>query len=227
MFLVFGVIVSLALKTHSVSTDADQRDRLARGTIDLRTQYAKLSDEVTKLREENQRYQNAMAKQSGQARVFNDSLQDAKLFAGLTDVVGPGVNVTLRDNKATDSSAPIVDQIIHDTDVLRVVNELWNAGAEAISVNANRITVGSSIRCVGSVILINNVQSAPPVVIRAIGDSKTLMGAMNLPGGIFDEIRRSGGPGMVQIEAVKKMLILAFSGSTSRRFAVAPKDKSK
>lgn len=199
-----------------------QANRVGAGTIDMQERYDQLSQEVAKLRAENTRLQKALGDNSSSTKVLNDSLQDAKALAALTELEGPGVLITLRD-----SSKPVqgfgADAAIHDYDVLRVVNELWNAGAEAIAVNGHRVSAGTSFRCVGSTILVNDVRIASPVQIRAIGDSQTITGAMNLPGGVLDELRQAD-PAMVAIEAVKKMRLSAYTGSTQRKFGTVPKD---
>ena len=62
--------------------------------------------------------------------------------------------------------------IIHDEDLLRVLNELCAAGAEAISINDQRIVATTEVRCAGPTVSVNNVRSAPPYVIKAIGNPK-------------------------------------------------------
>jgi uncharacterized protein YlxW (UPF0749 family) len=229
MMAVLGFLIALAWVTNEnrsariASFDPDQQSRIRVGALDLQEEYQMLAGEVKQLREENTRYQTAMAQQGGQSKLLNESLQEMKKLAGLTEVEGPGVTVILRD--ATQQAAQVIDNLnIHDVDVLRVVNELWNAGAEAIAVNGNRVVAGTSFRCVGAVILVNNIQIAPPVVVEAIGDPQTLSGALNLRGGVIEEIRQTGGEQMVTIRSVTKMRLPAYSGATTRRFAKDPKE---
>jgi len=194
----------------------EQLGRVSSGPIDLQNQSQQLTQEVSKLRAEKTQLENSIAHQNSSTSTLNQNLQEAQLFAGLTPVKGPGVVVTLSDSKKA-PTAFINDSIIHDGDVLRVVNELWNAGAEAIDVNGNRVVGRTSIRCVGSTIMINYREIASPVEVRAIGDSKTLIGAMNLPGGVLAALR-SNDPDMVQIDPVQDMVIEAYTGSTSHHF---------
>lgn len=203
----------------------DQRQRFASGTLDLTKENENLRLDLLKIREENTKLQNAVAQNSNASESLNKSLQELKLYAGLTEVVGPGVAVTLKDvhPKGPDEVASL-GQIIHDTDVLRVVNELKSAGAEAISVNGRRVGTLSHYRCVGPTILVDDTKIASPVVIRAIGDSDTLFGAMNLPGGILDDIRQTD-PKMVEIQPIQKMRIPPFSGPTTFKIAEVPEDK--
>jgi len=198
-----------------------QQDRVGSGTIDFQEKYDQLSDEVSKLRAEKTKLERALGDQGSSSKALNEALQEMKMQAALSDVEGPGVTVTLKDSAKGGGFE--VDQAIHDFDLLRVVNELWNAGAEAIAVNGHRMAIGVSIRCVGSVIMVDNIRIAPPVVIRAIGDPQTLNGALNLPGGVLSEIRSSD-PTMATIELVRKMRLQAYNGSTAHKYALVAKD---
>ncbi|MHB8637342.1 MAG: DUF881 domain-containing protein [Fimbriimonadaceae bacterium] len=194
--------------------------RVGSGSLDLQEEAKKMETEVQHLQDENTKMEVSLSTQTGSTKVLNEQLQEAKVFAGLTEVEGPGLVVTLRDSTKPPQSF-VQEQIIHDGDVLRVVNELWNAGAEAIAVNGHRVVTTTSIRCVGSTILVNNTPIASPVAIRALGDPATLEGALNLPAGVLSEIR-SIDPAMVQLTPVKAMRLAAFSGSTEHRLLKVP-----
>jgi uncharacterized protein YlxW (UPF0749 family) len=110
-------------------------------------------------------------------------------LSGLSAVRGPGILVTMADsarprNRQEDPNV----FLIHDDDLLKVVNELRAAGAEAISINGQRLTALSEIRCVGPTISINAVRVAPPIVISAIGDAPTMESALKMRGGVVDQL---------------------------------------
>jgi uncharacterized protein YlxW (UPF0749 family) len=236
--LVLGfMIVLVSVSGSSVRfrlMGAEQRNRIQSALPDINTdqkaQTAMLS-EINKLRKEKTGMENALAEKSNSSKVLNDTLQEVKLFSGLTEVQGPGLLVTLTDSysaaKEGDRPSGQVsdippDDVIHDQDVLRVVNELYAAGAEAVSINNLRMVSASSVRCVGNTVLIDGVRVAPPIKIRAIGDSDTLAGALGMPGGIIDELKQVN-PRMVSIEPVKNMTLPAYTGVTTRRYAIVPK----
>ncbi len=230
MCLVLGVMIASAITSNSrratgmVSSDPDQANRIA-----IVSQGAeKLKAEVAKLQKENQTLQTAVSEQSGQAKVINRSLQEVKQFAALTEVIGPGIAVTLRDveESAGKIDQPLDQMVIHDIDVLKMVNELWNAGAEAISVNGNRVSVASNYRCVGTTILVDGVKIASPITIQAIGDKKTLNGALRMAGGLYYELRQTS-PQMIDIVDVDSMKLAAFSGSTTHKFAKPVQEDKK
>jgi uncharacterized protein YlxW (UPF0749 family) len=113
-----------------------------------------------------------------ESEVFGDQLTDAMLqtqgSVGLGRVSGPGVVVELRDaERGVDGELDTVERVL-DKDLAMVVNGLWSAGAEAISINDERITPLSAIRRVEDVILVNRRPVAPPYEVRAIGDPRTL-----------------------------------------------------
>lgn len=227
MGVILGVLFRLAWITEDTrkGLDPDQERRLSRGSIDTALEYQKVSQEVAQLREENTKLQNAMANTTNQTKVLNDSLQQVKDFAGLTAIEGPGIIVTLRDFAAAAMDG--ISQgnaIIHDVDVLKVVNELWASGAEAISVNGHRVSSRTSFRCVGPVIHVDNIPISSPVVIRAIGDSSTLRGGLTLPLSVLAEIRQTGDPSMVSIETVERQVVPAYAGSTIWRFGKTAKE---
>ena len=98
----------------------------------------------------------------------SDALSQARLLAGLTPVQGPGVVVTLNDSKKKmpaqlpPGMAP--PNLIYNSDINQVVNELKAAGAEAIAINGQRLVATSYIRPAGPTILINSTPTVPPYV---------------------------------------------------------------
>lgn len=236
MCLVLGFMVSLAWVTNenrrsrSSYLRADQRTRVSEALVDLEA-FEQTTNEVKKLQEEKTRLENALAKNGTDSKVLNESLQEMKSFAALTPVEGPGVIVTLVDSRRSDTNfggqlQTNPDQVIHDQDVLNIVNELFASGAEAITVNDLRVAPGSSFRCVGTTILVNDIKIASPVRIRAIGDPETLYGAMNMPGGRMAEVRMFD-PSMASLEKVRMQTLPAFTGGTLRRWAKVPKEAAK
>lgn len=159
---------------------------------------------------------------SGQAKQQETELEDrAYLLAGLTPVQGPGVIATLTDSKKRLPTMPAGIQppnLIHDTDINQVINELKAAGAEAISVNGQRLVTTSAIRTAGPTMLVNNTPQTPPYVIKAIGAPKTLVGALNLRGGGADQLKRFD-PAMFSIQQAQTLTLPAYSGSGEPRYA--------
>jgi uncharacterized protein YlxW (UPF0749 family) len=181
---------------------------------------ASSESEIKKLREYTTELENKLSQGSKATSTINKELQDMKLSAGLTDVTGPGVQIVLDDapRQSAMPGDPIrLGNLIHDADIANVVNELKACGAEAIAVNGQRIVGATAIRCVGPVVHVNFVPSAPPYVIQAIGDPDTLVSGMNLQDSVLDELRRVS-PSMVRVEKKTKLLLPGFAGGTLMRY---------
>ena len=119
-------------------------------------------------------------------------LRTLNSLIGTTDVKGKGIIITLADNSNVTSQTVgiydnISDYLIHDSDITRLVNELKNAGVEAISINDERIISTTSITCDGNVVLINGNKLSSPFIIKAIGSQETILGAIQRPGGLLDK----------------------------------------
>jgi uncharacterized protein YlxW (UPF0749 family) len=108
---------------------------------------------------------------------LKNELEYLRIISGLTDVKGDGVVITLNDAKDPDPES-IMDYIIHDIDIVNVVNELRLAGAQAISINNERLMATSEQICAGPTIKINNNRYAVPFEIKAIGDPEKLYTAV-------------------------------------------------
>lgn len=105
-----------------------------------------------------------------------------KMISGFVDLEGPGVVVMLSDSdrELYEWEDPN-NVIVHDLDVLIIVNDLKTAGAEAISINGQRIMSTSEIQCAGATITINNHTYGQPFIIKAIGDPDMLGAAVKSP----------------------------------------------
>ncbi|MFJ6573565.1 DUF881 domain-containing protein [Streptomyces sp. NPDC091292] len=104
------------------------------------------------------------------------------ILSGATAVQGPGIKLTVDDAKSADQggggpreSADFSDTgRLRDRDMQRVVNGLWQSGAEAISINGQRLTALSAIRAAGDAILVDNRPLVPPYTVLAVGDGQRL-----------------------------------------------------
>ncbi|GIV19551.1 MAG: hypothetical protein KatS3mg023_1302 [Armatimonadota bacterium] len=225
MALVLGALLAVSLKTQqsirSTSLPSNRFSGLAAAYRDQQEQLKMANEEISKLRERTTQYENEMASASEKTRLLNNALQEAKFLAGLTPVEGPGIEVVLQDSKKrppANSPIDIENYIIHDSDLQRVVNELHAAGAEAVSINGQRIIANTAIRCVGPTIQVNGIALSSPYVIQAIGDPETLMGALNLPQGVLADIQAID-PNMVKVTKKNNIQIPAYTGSLVFRYA--------
>ncbi|SEC95582.1 Uncharacterized conserved protein YlxW, UPF0749 family [Streptomyces sp. 3213] len=148
--------------------------------IDKETKSAdKLEGNVDTLRDDVSARQRAALKTSG----GSGQADLVSMLSGATAVHGPGVKLVVDDAKEASSgggddpreTADFSDTgRVRDRDMQRVVNGLWAAGAEAVSVNGQRLTALSAIRAAGDAILVDNRPLVPPYTVLAVGDGKRL-----------------------------------------------------
>ena len=138
---------------------------------------------------------------------------------GLAEVSGQGVIVTLGDSKKdVSSSLDPSSLLVHDTDVLSVINELKNAGAEAISINDQRIIPTTGIICGGNIIEINGEKVGTPFEIKAIGLPEQLA-ALDRPGGYLDLLKSYSIE--VKLEKSNNITIPKYTGTINYKYAKA------
>ena len=152
--------------------------------------------------------------------------QDIALLSGSTALEGPGIIVTIDDSTQKNNAGNDANlYLVHDEDLLKVINELRAAGAEAISINGQRLTANSEIRCAGPTVSVNNVRSAPPFEIRAIGNTKDLEAAINMRGGVADTLKVWGIS--LRLEISDKVWIPAYKNAISYKYAVKSDKKEE
>jgi len=151
--------------------------------------------------------------------MLKEELDRVRRLAGLTEVSGPGVEVTLKDspNALQPGQSPNAF-ILHDEDVLSVLNELKAAGATDISINGQRIIFSTEVRCIGPTILLNkNQRLSPPFVIYALGNPETLEGSLKMKEGVVDSLQPYGI--QVNVKQVDELIIPAYSGPQIFKYA--------
>ena len=219
-FMVMTAIVT-AQRRSSVGVVDDTKGTKSTPVFDQQEKISELKDAVAKLQKDKTKLQTALASTNDSGKVLNDQLQDLKMFAGLTEIEGPGVIVTLRDAPKA-NSLPNLVRTIHDEDVLSVLNELWIAGAEAVSVNAVRVSSRTGIRCIGPTILVDKEPFATPVLIQAIGKTAALQSALMAPLGPIDALQKVD-PVMATVEPARYLRLPAYNGSTEFKLGKLPK----
>ena len=197
--LVFAIFVQI--KTISnVSTTVPQsitEDNLRDEVLATKEHYDRLYEELLKEEKNLETIRKEVSEDDDNAKVVETELKNLNNVLGLTELTGQGVIVTLDDNKTvTLETLGVLEDassyLVHYIDVLKIVNELWNVGAEAISVNGQRIVQTSAITCIGNVISINGEKVGAPFVINAIGNPEMLYGAFDRIGNYLKILERDG-----------------------------------
>lgn len=172
--------------------------------------YNKLSLQAQQAQEELEALRKDAASNSEEAKALEEELTELNRLIGYTDITGKGVIITLEDSEAN-SSNYTSDSIIHDMDLVEVVNELFNAGASAISINDQRIVSLTAITCNGNIVKINNEKITVPFVIKAIGSPEGLRGTMVRPSGYLDLMESAGIK--VKVEKSENIIVPKYTGT--------------
>lgn len=146
-------------------------------------------------------------------------LKNNNIALGLTNVSGAGVIITLKDNQGiTNESIGITDDIrsylVHDANLREMVRKLKISGAEAVSINNERVVSGTSIVCSGNVIRINDRKVGSPFEIKAIGSPELLYGNLG------ETITRLNNSGIiVEIQKSDNVEISKYDGTINFNYA--------
>lgn len=140
---------------------------------------------------------------------LNAELVEVGAYAGITAVRGAGLAVTLTDSTLKESpTGDLNDLVIHEQDLQAVINALWAGGAEAMSVNGQRVLATTAIRCVGNTLLLHGAVYSPPYQIRVIGDPEVMTASLDRDVAV-EQFRRAA-----------KEFSLGFSHSVEERLIV-------
>lgn len=218
LFFVQEVKVQSAITTAS----ADPKTEVLISLItNLEAETAALEERLANIRLETEAIMSQSTTGESQLTELQNQLNQQQIRAGITALEGPGITISLDDNNSGLLNAPNDDPnryVLHYENLLYIVNDLRNAGAEGISINGQRIVVSSEIRCVGNVILVNTTRLAPPFELLAIGNPKALDNAMR-NSTTYQQLAQSGFPVSYKVtsEHSNKISLPAYAGSFSTK----------
>lgn len=216
--LVLGIMISAQYKSNLISPTIFLPDRWAELTIqaeNLRNQHDALINEKNSL-------SNQLANRDieAQGRILKEMLDKANIAAGLTNATGPGIIVTL-DNRSDTTGKSGYNFTLQYWNILTITNELKSAGAEAISINNERIVATSEVCNKETNILVNHKPIAAPYKIKAIGNAETLESSLRLKGGEIEALLLSGVK--VKIQKANNVEIPAYRIKLEYHYAVSEK----
>jgi uncharacterized protein YlxW (UPF0749 family) len=217
----FLVAAQLAAEGPRVRYTTQERSPLVETASELEAQQDQLKLDILELRARIQATEGAGTGSAAVVRELNDELEAARIAAGLIPLTGTGIVLQLEDS--LDPVAPDandVDYLVGARDLRVVIEELWAAGAEAISVNGERIVPTSAIIDVGPSILVNSAYLVPPYQVTALGPPD-LYSRLSAQPGFVDFIRaRAQGYGIrVQFAEPEQVDVPAFVGTVTLRYA--------
>jgi uncharacterized protein YlxW (UPF0749 family) len=188
--LLFGLGFGLAVQvrtTQQDSLDAARTSDLVRILDDLSAQRDRLAAEQTRLRATLADLQSSADRAQAARDATRERIESLRILSGEVPVAGPGVTLTVSDP----------DGALNAADLLDAVQELRDAGAEAIAIDGERVVVDTALTDTSDGIAVGGVVVDSPFEIVAIGPSSTLASGLSFPGGVLESVREAGANGTV------------------------------
>jgi len=174
----------------TASTNSREND-LRDAVLKAKEKYDNLYEEIERMEERLEIERTNSTQNNTELGDLENTIKEGNKLLGLSEVTGEGIIITVNDNQMTSLTSLYSDPnelIVHDTDLIKIVNNLKNVGAEAISINGQRIITTTAIECDGNVVMINGQKIAAPFEIKAIGLPEALI-AIDRFGGYVDYLR--------------------------------------
>lgn len=195
------------------------------------TERSVLQGEISNLQEEYLDLQSKINSFTTNSKDQHDILGDIteeliqnRVMLGSVPVKGEGIRITLNDAPEVMFGGNYTNSmLVHDSDVLKVVNDLRNAGAEAIAINDHRVTYDASILCWGTTIDIEGIQVIAPFYITAIGNKNVLENFMQTQDNQVKKLKAR--KCYVEIETLPEVTIPAYNGSFENKYLLPATEK--
>ena len=222
ILLTSGIVVQIRTVQSNISisnpdyANNDLRDEV----LKTKERYDNAFAQLEKVNKELEAYRSKATENDSSAAEKEEQLKKDNAVLGLNEVTGSGVTITLRDNQNASVSSmksgdDISNYLVHEIDLLKIVNELKNAGAIAISINGQRIIPTTSINCAGNITRVNGEIVGTPFVIKAIGGS---FDTLERPGGYIDWLREDYGID-IKVKKQSNLTIEKYNGVINYKYA--------
>jgi uncharacterized protein YlxW (UPF0749 family) len=212
--------IMLATQLQSIGNmgglvSSQRADQLLIELNNLKKKNEELTTKSNLLEEEINGFESEASTNNRYIEKLLSDVNNAKLYSGQTEVKGPGIVITLNYESVENDG---FDPFLYNSELLLLmVNELNAAGAEAISINGERLISTSEIRLAGSHININGNKHTRPFVFKVVGDTKTLRSAMLIRAGIADIMRANYIS--VALEDAQELTVEPYKGVIEYRYA--------
>ncbi len=221
-----GFLVAAQARSEAprVRYTTQERAPLVETVVELQAQQDALKQQILDLRGRITAAEEGTAGSTQQVRDLNDALLAARVAAGIVALEGPGIVLQLEDSQVpVPAGASAADYRVSARDLRSAIEELWLAGAEAISVNGERIVPMGAIVDIGGSVLVNSAYLAPPYQVAAIGPAD-LYDVLAASPGFVDLVRaRVDRYGIrVSFAQPKTVTVPAYAGSVTLRYARPP-----
>ncbi|MEO4053615.1 DUF881 domain-containing protein [Solibacillus sp. CAU 1738] len=169
-------------------TNYQQQEVYRAELIEQQERNKELADELNILQQKIRNYEKEFTSNEVEYEELVQEAERLRLLLGYISGQGQGIKLTLADGEYDPSSTNPNDYIVHESHIFKVLTELKIAGAEAISINGQRLKTNSYISCNGPVITVDGKQFPAPFIIEAVGKQDVLIASLELAGGVFDQL---------------------------------------
>lgn len=217
----FLIAAQLASEGPRVRYTTQERSPLVETATELQRQQDDLKARILELRGQIGAIEGAGQGSAATVSQLNEQIRDARMAAGLVPLRGTGIVLQLEDSLQPVAEGDSEDDYLVTARDLRVaIDELWLAGAEAVSVNGERLTATSSIVDIGSSILVNSAYLAPPYQITALGPAD-LYDRLSTAPGFIDFVRARAETYGLRLSFAEPphVDVPAFAGTVSLRYS--------
>ena len=206
IFTQFKTVEKTDITAIETMRETELRDELAT----WKTKYEEVETKLEERKQKIEEYKQELDNNENAMQLLQSEVVEAEEYLGFTELQGEGIVVTLKDNE---------DANIEYWDLLFLVHELVSAGAEAISINDERVVATTEIVPVnGTIIFVNSKKIAGPYTVRAIGEKKYLESALTIKGGYLDE-RKIQYNKDVEYTLEDNIIIPAYTGKMNFEYA--------
>lgn len=223
LILTIGICVQIKTVNNNGTTTSSNKElnNLKAQVLKTKEKYEDIYNRLDSIQQEIEKAREKATSSNEQLKGIEEKIKKYSILLGTTEAKGQGVKITITDATVNNSLLSLFnpeDLIVHNTDILEIVNELKNAGAEAISVNGQRIVANTAISCDGNVIVVNGEKISSPFEIYAIGFPEW-MSTLNRPGGYLRYELEEMNFIKVSFKEEDKVMIPKYIGGTSFKYA--------
>ena len=206
-------VKNTATGVGKTQTENELRDSV----LKWKEKYEAIYNKEEQKEQELENLRTEISNKSADSSDLSKQLDETNELLGFSEVSGQGIIITLKDADSKKVSANATNYVVHDGDLMEVVNALKNAGAEAISINEQRIVNTTAITCAGNIIKVNGEKIGSPFKIKAIGLTEKLNGALTMPGGYLELLEDDSV--QVKVEESDNVVIPKFNGIYNFEYA--------
>lgn len=225
MCFILTVAICIQLKTIENTTTTISQSLKENGLRDevlrWKERYDNVYEELNQSLKEIEEVRKQATQNDTKSSAKQEEIKNNNMLLGLSEVKGEGLQIVIADNntgtlKNESEALDLSSQVVHYDDLIEVINALNNAGAEAISINGQRIIQTTAITCEGNVIKINGQKVSSPFTIKAIGSQGLLYGSLTMIGGYLYILDEAGV--IVETTQMDNLTVEKYSGVINYKY---------